>query len=338
MNKGVAVSSVDQSAKKILIIRFHAFGDVICTLPYIAGLKDRHPDAEIHLLTTKRVEAIPRSVDSISKVFSIEGGMHARKLLLHSVLMLPVLLRQSYDLIIDLQNDRKSGLIRKLLGSGGSRFEKYAPKFAGDRYLDAINSFGLDVDAKFSKTYVVSNEKLDKMIERGKFTYIVINPAGFFETRNWPIENYVEIMQMLSDSGPTKFLLIGDARMKQKADYLESKLPEKTINLVEKTSQLDAYELLSIADLVISEDSGLGHMSWVQGIPTLFLFGSTRADWTAPQYEHVFNLSSSDLECGDCMLEKCIHGDVRCLTRYSPEFVFERSMKLLSESRKRTAT
>jgi heptosyltransferase II len=40
-------------------------------------------------------------------------------------------------------------------------------------------------------------------------------------------------------------------------------------------------------------------------------------------------LSSSDLPCGNCMLEFCKYKDVHCLTRYSPEFVFEKAMQLL---------
>ncbi len=71
------------------------------------------------------------------------------------------------------------------------------------------------------------------------------------------------------------------------------------------------------------------HMAWVCGIPTLALFGSTRSDWSAPQGEHSLCLNSSDLECGNCLLEVCKYGDVHCLSRYTPEFVFEKSIGLL---------
>ncbi|MEQ8424449.1 MAG: glycosyltransferase family 9 protein, partial [Cyclobacteriaceae bacterium] len=96
-----------------------------------------------------------------------------------------------------------------------------------------------------------------------------------------------------------------------------------------KTTQLEAFLILRTASFVLSEDSGLMHMSWTQGIPTLALFGSSRKDWSAPLGEFSECLDSSDLECGPCMMEKCKFNDNRCLERYSPEFVLAKAQKLL---------
>ena len=91
----------------------------------------------------------------------------------------------------------------------------------------------------------------------------------------------------------------------------------------------EAFAIINKSYFVLTEDSGLMHMSWVSGIPTLALFGSSRRDWSAPQGEHSLCLNSSDLECGNCLLAICKYGDIHCLTRYTPEFVFDRSISLL---------
>jgi len=75
----------------------------------------------------------------------------------------------------------------------------------------------------------------------------------------------------------------------------------------------------------------LMHMAWVSGIPTLAIFGSSRSDWSTPLGKHTKLLSSSDLECGNCLREVCIFGDNRCLTRYSPAFIFEKAQELLQK-------
>jgi len=105
---------------------------------------------------------------------------------------------------------------------------------------------------------------------------------------------------------------------------------EKIISIVNQTTPSQAFAILQHTSFVLSEDSGLMHMAWVSGIPTLALFGSTRSDWTRPLGGKSFFLDSSDLPCGNCMQEVCRYGDVHCLTRYTPEFVFEKAVGIMS--------
>ena len=126
-----------------------------------------------------------------------------------------------------------------------------------------------------------------------------------------------------------KILLIGDGRIAEKAQMMTKAFPARCLNLVEKTSPFEAFAILPHIQLMLSEDSGLAHMAWVQGVKLCLMLGSTRADWTAPPYDHVINLTSSDLECGDCMEAICKHGDVRCLTRFTPELVYAQIAKWL---------
>jgi ADP-heptose:LPS heptosyltransferase len=98
---------------------------------------------------------------------------------------------------------------------------------------------------------------------------------------------------------------------------------------VDNTTPLQAFAVLQHASFLLSEDSGLMHMAWVSGIPTIALFGSTRSDWSRPLGEHTFFLDSSDLPCGNCMQSICQSGDVRCLTRYTPKMIFDHAIDLL---------
>ena len=71
------------------------------------------------------------------------------------------------------------------------------------------------------------------------------------------------------------------------------------------------------------------HMAWVSEIPTLAMFGSTRSDWARPLSLHSYFVDSSDLPCGNCMQETCAFGDNHCITRYTPEFIFEKAIELV---------
>jgi hypothetical protein len=48
--------------------------------------------------------------------------------------------------------------------------------------------------------------------------------------------------------------------------------------------------------------------------------------------EHTFLLDSSGLPCGNCMLKVCKFGNVRYLTRYTPEKVFQDAINLIRKT------
>jgi ADP-heptose:LPS heptosyltransferase len=71
-------------------------------------------------------------------------------------------------------------------------------------------------------------------------------------------------------------------------------------------------------------------MAWCSGRPSVALFGSTRSDWSRPLGPHSVLLDSSDMPCGNCMAPECRFGDVRCLTRYTPDRVLGTATDLLA--------
>ncbi|MFK7933172.1 MAG: glycosyltransferase family 9 protein [Saprospiraceae bacterium] len=318
-----------RNIKKILVIRFHAFGDTIITLPYINGIRSKYPKAKIDLLTTERVAIIPRNIHLFDGVIGVAGGMNAKQIAFHTLLTIPKLWRKKYDQIVDLQNDRKSNLIFSILGfKNRNLFNKYGKIFCGLRYQNAIESaLGQQIEPNFAiqhQDLTLGNKKLDAKGFRVGEKLIVLNPAGFYKNRNWPIENYLQLIQIikLQFQNPFKILLLGDQRIYEKSQQMEKAFPELVINLVNQTTQLEAYSILKKVDVIISEDSGLAHMAWTQGVKTLLMLGSSPSYWISVPHEHVINLNSSDLACGDCFSDTCLHGDVRCLTRYSPDYVF----------------
>jgi len=164
----------------------------------------------------------------------------------------------------------------------------------------------------------------------GKKDLIVLNPAGVFESRNWPVEYYASFAKLCLQEFPqTQILVIGLSFISGKADYLKKELGENLISIIGKTNVAEAFSILQYAKLVLSEDSGLMHMSWVSGIPTFAMFGGSRSDQARPLGDNSSFLDSTDLACGSCMLEKCKWGDNRCLTRYTPELVFEKAKALI---------
>ena len=326
--------------KRILAIRLQAMGDVIITLPYLHHLRSSLPSStQLDFLTRNETEDIPKSIHLFDKVYSIGGGRNHKAQLLSTILLLPTLMMRRYDVVIDLQKTLISKIVRKSISpKSWVEFDKYSPIAAGERNRLTIEATGLGKISMKNQFRLKDPFKGESILRNHGWTIshmlVVLNPAGFFATRNWPVQNYLLFAELWLQRFPqTKFLVLGTTFIAEKAGFLEQRLGERLINLVGKTSPSEAFAVLQHATLVVSEDSGLMHMAWVSGVPTVTLFGSTRSDWSRPLGEHSFFFDSSDMACGNCMEAVCRWGDVRCLARRSPQMVIEKAFDLVQKQR-----
>jgi heptosyltransferase-2 len=326
----------DRTVKKILAIRLQATGDVMIAMPYLYDLRNKlEKGIKLDLLVREEAEHIPRSFTFFDSIITLKGGRNTKLQLLHFLWLYPKLYLKGYDVILDLQNLKITRVIRKLLGvKTWTEFDRNSPIYAGDRYKNTINVLNLTpVDfLKLDQLKKIDAEALLKKfgLKKDEF-YIVINPAGAFENRNWALDNYVAFCKLWTQNinADAKFLILGIEKIKEKAVYLQEKIGSHAINLVCKTSQEELLHILQYAKLTVSDDSGLLHMSYCLGIPSIGILGSTRNDWTNPNLPHTMFFNSSDLECGNCMLEHCKFSEIKCLTRVKPEHVLNAATNLL---------
>ncbi|MBV9962247.1 MAG: glycosyltransferase family 9 protein [Parafilimonas sp.] len=324
--------------KKILAIRLQAMGDVLITLPYLQHLRKSLPQStQIDLLTREETESIPKNIVLFDKVFSIRGERNFRKQLFYAFLLLPKLLLHRYDVVIDLQNNPVSEIVRKVsMPKAWSVFDKFSPIAAGERTRLTIEAIGFKIKAA-GNFYLKDPQQGLKILKANGWKetaeLIAINPAGAFTTRSWSRENYIAFAKLwLAKFPDAKILMMGTSFIAAKAAFMKNELQERLINIVGLTTPAEAFAIMQRVKFMLSEDSGLMHMAWISGVPTLAMFGSTRSDWSKPLGEHTFFLDSSDLPCGNCMLQVCKFNDVRCLTRYTPEKIFQHALELVQKS------
>lgn len=324
---------------RILVIRLQAMGDVMITLPYLQHLRNTlPPDVRIDFLTRDETADIPQNIVLFNKVFVIKGKRNFKKQLLHTFLLLPRLVMQRYDVVIDLQHNVISKIVRKaIIPKAWSVFDRYAPLPAGERTRQTIEAVGLGKNKLYPHLQLKEIGRGVTLLHQygwnGTDTLVILNPAAAFVTRNWNMEYYINFARLWLERFPdTRFLVLGTSFIAEKAAYLKSQLGDRLISLVGCTTPFIAFEIIQQAGFVLSEDSGLMHMAWVSGIPTFALFGGTRSDWSRPLGEHTAFLDASDLPCGGCMQETCRYGDVHCLTRFTPRMVFDQALQLLQRN------
>ena len=340
--KGVPWNSSNPPTR-ILAIRLQAMGDLVITLPYLQHLRNSlPPETRIDLLTRNEVASIPESLDLFHHVYKIGGGRNHRLQLLYFLSLIPQLFSRRYDVVLDLQNNRISNLARKWIRpQAWTSFDRYSAAAAGIRTANTISASGL-IKSTAAMNFGFKDRAYVEplLLSQGwnpQNDLIVLNPAGAFENRNWPIANYLEFAGLWRlDFPAVQFLLLGDNRLLEKAQLLKQVLGPQLINLAGQTSPDQAFAILQKARFVLSEDSGLMHMAWVSGIPTLAMFGPSRSDWSRPLGDHSDFLDAADLDCGACMKEHCYleaFSRNMCMTRWSPAQVYERSQNLLNRIR-----
>jgi ADP-heptose:LPS heptosyltransferase len=326
--------------RRILAIRLQATGDTVITLPYLQDLRRRLPvSARLDFLTREETASIPRSLRLFDRIFVIRGKRNFYKQLLFAVILVPILRLRRYDVVIDLQNNLISRMIRKSIApKSWSVFDKRSPRAAGERTRLTIEASGLGA-TRPDTDFVLRQPRKGReiLLENGWDGHsglVVLNPAAAFVTRNWPLQRYVEFSRQWRRRFPdTQFILLGTRFIAEKSAYLLRMLDNGAgIDLVGNTSPSDAFSVLQHVSLVLSEDSGLMHMAWVSGIPTMALFGGSRSDWARPLGPHAAFLDSRDVVCAPCMLETCPYGDVHCMSGHSVTQVLEQCLRLVDDN------
>ena len=205
--------------ERILAVRLHALGDTVLTLPYLNALRRGLPEATLDFLTREEVGDIPRSVVLFDRVHEIGGGRDPRRMTMSALALVPALRGRRYDVVVDLQRSRISRIVRVLLNPPSwSEFDRLSPRLAGERTRATIEAIGLG-RLTVRPDLTVRNEdaglpQLNSAGWDGASDLLVLNPAGGFPGRRWPLAGYVRFAELWLDrvSPETQFVVLGYGR------------------------------------------------------------------------------------------------------------------------------
>ncbi len=144
--------------------------------------------------------------------------------------------------------------------------------------------------------------------------------AEFGEAKQWPAVHFATACSKKIDEG-WKVWIFGSKKDAEVAEeVLQLLSPEhrlSCVSLAGMTSLAQAIDLLSVADAVISNDSGLMHVAAALDKPVVALYGSTSPDFTPP-LSSKSKLLFTDIDCRPCFQRECPLGHKKCLTELDP--------------------
>lgn len=147
------------------------------------------------------------------------------------------------------------------------------------------------------------------------------------KAKRWPAANFAQFADLVFEKTGRTSVLLGAGDEESVADDVRKTANSKLISLVNKTDLDVAMAILASADVMVSNDMGLAHISAAVGTPTLTIFGPTNENTTRP-FSPLADVIRENVDCSPCLLRDCPI-DHKCMTQISPQMVYDRLAILL---------
>lgn len=277
---------------RILVLRGGAVGDFVLTLPALAALRDRWPDAYIEVVGYPRIAGLALCNGLANRVTSLDKAEIARLFALHTNLSeTQEELVRSFDLILNYLHDPLDTVRRNLEAVGVRQVIVGSPMVAGEhaaRFLmRPLESLAIYPEAeprpRLEPTEDMRAAGRELLAQYGE-RVALLHPGSGSPSKNWPLERFVDTARRLEQDGLSPVLSLGEAdeviaRDLQRQAPAMPRLP---------CGPLDALAgSLASAALYVGNDSGISHLAGAVGTPVVALFGPTDPDVWGVRGDHV---------------------------------------------------
>lgn len=343
---------------KILIIGPSWVGDMVMAQSLFIDLKQRQANCQIDVLAPAWTAALIDRMPQVSNLISANFN-HGKLSLGERIKLAKALRAKQYDQAIVLPNSMKSALVPALakiprrtgwlgeqrwgLVNDIRKLDKAALPMTVQRFvalglaanapvrsIESIPAPLLSVDQTNVQTV------LDKNNLKSDAPVLVLCPgAEFGASKQWPVAHYADVANHYLAQNWQVWLMGSDKdvaaceQIKQQTNSAQS-----CQVLAGKTRLPEAVDLISLASLVVSNDSGLMHIAAALQKPLVAVYGSTDPGHTPPLSPN-HQIARLGLACSPCFKRDCPlgqdDGHLDCLKKLLPEKVISKSTELLAE-------
>lgn len=326
--------------KRILVVGPSWVGDMVMAQTLFIKLKENNPSAIIDVLAPEWSRPLLERMPEVNQAISMPIGHGQLSLSLRKKIANDLRVNQ-YDESYVLPNSFKSALIpwwAKIPKRIGWRGEMRFVMLNDIRTLDKqqyplmIERFmALALPGKISLNKPYPRPKLhvsdNTVIQaREKFNLIDTRPvlalcpgAEFGPAKRWPDAYYADIAQQWLAKG-WQVWLFGSKNDFAVCEQINVVTDNQCANLAGKTSLAEAIDLLSQASAVVTNDSGLMHISAALGKPLVAIYGSSDPSFTPPLSDKV-EVVRLGLSCSPCFKRECPLTHLNCLNQLKPNQV-----------------
>lgn len=326
---------------RYLIVGPSWVGDMVMAQSLFMQLKAQNPSALIDVLAPAWSEPLLARMPEVNASIVMplghgEFGLKRRIALGRS-------LRGRYDRAIVLPNSWKSALVpvfariaRRTGYRGEFRYgllndlrvlDKKQLPMTVQRYVALSAPENTVLPVVKQPQLVVKQEQVHAALKRleletPKESLLALCPgAEYGPAKRWPAEHFASVARHWIEKGGQVWIF-GSAKDTAVASKIVERVGSGCIDLAGRTTLAEAIDLMSLAQVAISNDSGLMHVAAALGLKVIAIYGSSDPNFTPPLSDSA-RVLWLNLECSPCFQRECPLGHLDCLWRLSPSHVLE---------------
>lgn len=162
----------------------------------------------------------------------------------------------------------------------------------------------------------------------GDRTLVALCPGSTnSRAKRWPAEYYAALADRFIVETGANVVLVGSPEEIDVSRDVERHMHHRPFILTGRTDLAEAVGIMSLADVLITNDTGPAHIAAALNRPTLVIFGPTDPKTTRP-FSIVAEIIRHPPDCAPCMLRDCPI-DHRCMTVITPDEVFTRACAMI---------
>jgi lipopolysaccharide heptosyltransferase I len=348
------MSADPKAARRILIVRLSALGDVVHVLPLLDALRRARPDAHIGWLVEEASSSLLAGHPQIDRLWVAPRRLSERWLRRGRVgavagLWAPLLreLRAArYEVSIDAQCNFRSSLLARL--SGAPRRVGFAPPFTKEqahwlltdrvslpprkqlkveRNLELLRPFGIDprgARAQLAIPDAARGSARSIRMGLGGTSAVALHPgvSGFGAFKRWAPESYAALARRLYAERGARCVVTWGPGERDLAQGIARDADGAAEVAPETTSILDLAALFEACDAVVGSDTGPVHLAAALGVPVVALYGPKDPAVYAPWDGRTGAAATTvwkRVHCSPCRLRRC--DDVICMPAIQVEEV-----------------
>ena len=324
---------------KILIVAPNWIGDALLAQPLFARLRKKLPGVAIDALAPAWTAPVLRRMPEIDEVIAAPFDHGELKLAARWRLGRSLRSRR-YDEAIVLPNTFKSALIPLFAaiplraGFVGElrygllnlihRLDEKALPLMAERYAQLAEKPGTAPARPLPQVRLRVDEAnllttLDRLgLSRAKPVAAFCPGAEYGPSKRWPARHFAALAKRLAARGCAVWLF-GSDKDRQTGQEIARLAEGAATDLCGRTDLASAIDLLSLAEVVVSNDSGLMHVAAGVGRPVIALYGSSSPEHTPPLGRS--RIVRTGIECSPCFARECPLGHFKCMNELLPERV-----------------
>jgi heptosyltransferase-1 len=298
-----------EALDNLLIIKPSSLGDIVLALPALSALRESLPDADIRWLIRPEFAALVENHPDLTDVIIFDRKLlgkawfHPRAFA--SLLSLIRVLRQrKFDAVIDLQGLFRTASLAWLSGCkkrfGIANTKEFAHYFYTHKATQDIKCIHLvDFYLKIVQTITSSKtqahfvfpqdpDAVDSVSSLLKShgvkpdDYAVLIPGSAYGDKCWPSRRFAALADKISSQFGLSIAATGTESENDTIEDLKNQADAPIANLAGQTLLGELIALLKAAKLVVSNDTGPGHIAAALGVPLVMIFGRSNPARVAP--------------------------------------------------------